>query len=365
MTFHIPPYQCHPLAVEYPTPPERIPYGVRMIGADLEWRETQGEGIRVVVLDSGCPDHKDIKLASQVTFTTEPAIDKRGHGTHVAGIIAANGGADGKGILGVAPGVDLFCGNVADGTGSIPDEAVIEGLKWSISVNADVVCMSFGSPVEPPRAVHDAIREAYDKGIVLVAAAGNEGAAGCLWPARYPEVIGVAAVDMNRLWASFSSMGADVDLAAAGVQVWSCWCDGGYMLLSGTSMAAPHIVGAVAILQAKARQRFGAKFAPEMVRVLLETYAEDMGEPGPDSRYGCGVFSFGRLGSSDSVHTVELTIGSRDYAVDGQPKKMDVAPFVQSGRTWVPARFVAEGLGATVTPHAGRNGQVERVVIRG
>ena len=329
------------------SPPERIPYGVRMVGAELEWIEVREalKSIKVAIIDTGAPQHPDIKLAGQHDVTGSGPYDKRGHGTHVAGTIAASGR-----IMGVAPGAQVYTVKVFADTGPTRPEWLTSALKWCRDNRMDIVSMSLGGPPTLGSAFEAELRDCYVAGITLIAAAGNYGRDyGVLYPAKYPEVLAVAAVDLNKLQGAFSAWGMELDVAAAGVNVWSTWLGGGYAELSGTSMSAPHIAGTSAILQAKTLIREGRKLTPAELRLMLRMYSEDLGEPGPDQKYGCGVFSFGRLDSSDRIkRDVQMWVGRKDYLVDGQSKTMDVAPFIQNGRTFTPARFVAEGLGATV-----------------
>lgn len=336
------------ISVQSQAPPE-IPYGVEMVGAPLQWGETTGEGIKVAVLDTGKPNHPDIKVAGAVSFVDAPVDDVSGHATHVAGIIAANGK-----IKGVAPGVELYCLKVATSGGSISKEAIVRALRWCRENRIDVVNMSFGGP-SPDAAVEAELKACYEAGIVLVASAGNFGVEyGVIYPARYGTVIAVAAVDSEKQHTGWSSIGKEVEVAAAGAQVWSTWLNGQYALLEGTSMAAPHITGAVALIQAKAKLRFGRKLSPDQVRLLLQAYAEDVGAKGPDEKCGFGVFSFGPSYRPARVSkVVEMWVGKKQYMVNGQLRQMDVAPFLQSGRTFVPVRFAAEGLGASVEWFAG------------
>ncbi len=338
-------------------PPTQIPYGVRMIGAPLEWPETRGEGIKVAVIDTGQPEHPDITVAGAVDFSGSGMLDRRGHATHCCGIIAANGK-----IMGVAPGAELYALKVfADSGGAVPG-AISRALDWCVGTGIDIISMSLCGPSDDYD-IQQAVKRCHAAGIVMVAAAGNYGRDyGVMYPARYPEVIAVAAVNLEELPADFSAYGMELDLAAAGVDVWSTWLGGGYVQLSGTSMACPHIAGAAAILQAKAKRRLGRKLTPEEMRVALDLYAEDLGTPGRDERYGCGVFSFGRLSSPDTIQReIKMWIGRNVYMVDGLQKEMDVAPFIREGRTFTPARYVAESLGATVD----WDEQEQKVTIKG
>jgi hypothetical protein len=140
-----------------------------------------------------------------------------------------------------------------------------------------------------------------------------------------------------------------LDVAAAGVQVWSTWLNGNYALLDGTSMASPHITGAVALIQAKAMIRYGKKLTPDQVKMLLQIDSEDLGDKGPDELYGFGVFSFGRFDQSERIpNKLKMTIGSTQCQVNGQLKQMEVAPFLQNDHAFVPVRFISEELGGKV-----------------
>lgn len=273
-------------------------YGIKMIEASKEWNETKGKEINIAILDTGIDfNHPDLKerVKGGYNFTTSNSLDfmdRQGHGTHCAGIAAAS--LNKTGVVGVAPESNLYALKVLsdDGKGSL--DWIIKAIDWCINNNIHIISMSLGSN-QSHHLVHQAIKRAYQKGIVMIAAAGNDGngkSDTVDFPARYPEVIAVSAVDVKENLGSFSSTGLDVEIASSGVDVLSTYLNSGYAKLSGTSMACPHISGAVALLQSKSLIRYNRYLKPEEVRLLLQMYSEDLGVKGKDEKFGFGLFSF-------------------------------------------------------------------------
>jgi subtilisin len=297
---------------------EIIDYGVKMIGAPLEWPDTMGEGIKVGIIDTGIDiKHEDLKhnikeVANFTGIDVRNVKDENGHGTHVAGIIAAE--KNNIGVVGVAPKAELYIAKAFDKDGHSDFENIFKSIKWLMSKNVDVINMSF-STSKATKQYQDIIKAAHDQGIVLVCAAGNKGEQNGKdtigYPAGFEETIAVTAVDINKKRADFSSVGAKAEIAAAGEEIYSCYKDNSYAKLSGTSMATPLIAGAVAILQAKAIKRYKRKLSPEEIRIVLHMYSEDLGVKGRDDEYGFGLFTFGRLKGSDFVNYQPNRIRSR------------------------------------------------------
>lgn len=228
---------------------DEVPWGVEKIGAPRFWNETKGQGVKVAVIDTGISrKHPDLQgqVKGRAIFANNGKgfrnID--GHGTHVAGTIAAV--ANQKGIVGVAPAVELYDVRAfaPDGTASTAD--IVEGINWAIQHKMDVINMSFGTS-EDNYALRHAIREASRAGIILVASAGNNG--GKLeYPGAYREVVAVGAVDKENKLADFSSRGPGLDVVAPGVGIKSTWLKNQYRVLDGTSMAAAHVSGMYALM---------------------------------------------------------------------------------------------------------------------
>ena len=278
------------------SPSENLPWNVRKLnGGQLN----AGSGIKIAVLDTGIkrdhPDfYNDIKLCADTTtdHVKNGCDDKNGHGTHVAGIAAANAGRYKLGIFGVAPNATLYIIKVCNNNGICLGDDISEGIRHAVDKGANIISMSFGGN-EPDALIKEAIDYAYSKGVLMVAAAGNQGPdVGVLYPAYYAKVISVAAVDKNDQVPYWSSRGNnnkdysrddnEIEFAAPGGSIESTWDNKCYMTLSGTSMATPHISGLAAKL-------WGG--SADSTRAYLRQLAmmHDLGEPGEDSSTGFGM----------------------------------------------------------------------------
>jgi major intracellular serine protease len=249
-----------------------IPEGIDLIQAPKIWEETRGEGITVAVLDTGCDtSHPDLKnqIIGGRNFTGDdsgdPDIfkDYNGHGTHVAGTIAAEG--KDSGISGVAPGAKLLIVKVLDKNGSGQYDWIIDGIRYAIEQKADVISMSLGGPNDVPE-LHKAVQEAVRNNISVVCAAGNEGDGKdstdeFAYPGCYNEVISVGAIDLDRNSSEFTNSHNEIDLVAPGEEIQSTFLNGKYASLSGTSMAAPHVSGAMALIKNVATKSFDRKLS--------------------------------------------------------------------------------------------------------
>lgn len=277
-----------------------------MVGAPLEWNETMGEGIKVGIIDTGvCLEHIDLKhrIKEVMDFTGESKFgeDLNGHGTHVAGIVGAE--KNGVGVIGVAPMADLYISKAFGKDGKCDYQNIEKSIWWMIDRKVDVINMSFSSPFTSPR-YSKVIKMANKMGIVMICAVGNDGIntkSKHTYPSSFNETIAVSAVDINKNIADFSSRSDDTEIAAAGIDIYSTYLNGGYATLSGTSMATPIITGAVALLQSKGIMRYHRRLTPDEIRLLLNIYTEDLSGFGKDDRYGYGLFSFGRISGNDSV----------------------------------------------------------------
>lgn len=260
---------------------KEVPKGVELIQAPKVWSETKGKGIKIAVLDTGCdighPDLKD-RVKGGRNFTDDDNSDPNsfrdynGHGTHVAGTIAAH--ENDAGVIGVAPEADLLIVKVLNKNGSGQYEWIIKGIHYAIEQKADIISMSLGGPADVPE-LHDAIKTAVSKNILVVCAAGNEGDGNdstdeFAYPGCYNEVISVGAINLERDSSEFTNSHNEIDLVAPGEGILSTFLNGKYATLSGTSMAAPHVSGALALIKDFANRQFERKLSePELYAQLI------------------------------------------------------------------------------------------------
>jgi thermitase len=208
--------------------------------------------------------------------------DDNDHGSHVAGTIAALAN-NGKGVAGVAFNSSLSICKALDSGGSGSTTGVANCITYLKNKGVQVISMSLGGGASST--LQTAVRNAWNNGngAVIVAAAGNDGNSTLNYPAAYPEVVSVAATDSNDARASFSNANSDVEIAAAGVNVLSVKRGGGYVTMSGTSMATPHVAGVVALI------RFhNPTWTAAQARTKLDSSVDDLGTPGRDNTFGFG-----------------------------------------------------------------------------
>ncbi|RDY24467.1 serine protease [Romboutsia maritimum] len=258
----------------------KIPYGVTMIRAKNLWDTSdRGAGINIAIIDSGCDiNHESLKdnIVGVRNFTDEDGknynivTDRVGHGTHVTGIIAAKGK---NSIVGVAPDASIYVLKAIDRTGSGKLSWVIRAIYYAIEKNVDIISMSLGMANSDDK-LEKAIREAINKNIIVVCAAGNEGDGNpndfkYSYPATYADVISVGAVDKKAVPANFSNANLVIDVVAPGVNIISTYPNNQFASLSGTSMAAPHVTGTLALLKNWGKKEFQRNLTQEEIYAQL------------------------------------------------------------------------------------------------
>jgi hypothetical protein len=264
---------------------QTLPWGVDRIDAEVVHDfGNNGAGIKIAIIDTGIDkDHPDLdaNYAGGYDFVNSDdyPMDDNGHGTHVAGTVAAED--NNEGVVGVAPEASLYALKAlnSEGVGYVSD--VVYAIQWSTVNGIKVINMSLGGKrnIFLEWACNLAY---YSDGLLLVAAAGNGGAV--IYPAAYSSVIAVSATNSNDELAWFSSTGKQVELAAPGVSIDSTVLNGGYGEESGTSMSSPHVAGTAALVWAA-----NLSWTNDIVRAQLRNTAEDLGAPGWDSEFGYGL----------------------------------------------------------------------------
>ncbi|MFH0345359.1 serine protease Isp [Bacillus vallismortis] len=259
-----------------------LPEGIKVIKAPEIWAKgVKGKNVKIAVLDTGCDiSHPDLKnqVIGGKNFTDDDGgkedviSDYNGHGTHVAGTIAAND--SNGGIAGVAPEASLLIVKVLGGAnGSGQYKWIINGINYAVEQKADIISMSLGGPNDVPE-LEEAVKNAVKNGVLVVCAAGNEGDGNerteeLSYPAAYNEVIAVGSVSVARELSEFSNANKEIDLVAPGESILSTLPNKKYGKLTGTSMAAPHVSGALALIKSYEEESFQRKLSETEVYAQL------------------------------------------------------------------------------------------------
>ena len=288
--------------------------------------EGDGSGVLVGILDSGLAAHvqfDDVGIES--VDLTGAGISGSGamHGTAVASIIA--------GSEGIAPGAELFVVRVLDDQGLGNSFQVAQGIVQAVDMGVDVLNMSLGV-YQDTQVLREAVRYAASKGVIMVAAAGNDAYAQLPYPAAYSEVLSVTAVDGVGRQALFPNQSDAIDFAAPGVGVLTAKEDEGTMLFSGTSAAAPFVSATLASLLSADPTR-----SPQEVVDIMKRYLDDAGAPGTDAVYGAGVVNWDRLRERDTDDILDVALADIYLPANALPgTTMPIEVIVQNrGTTWL------------------------------
>jgi hypothetical protein len=302
---------------------QNVPWNINSVGATTAHSFSRGTGVKIAVLDTGIDynhpdlsenykggwdfinndpdpydDHEEkIYFPPWIPFWPSWIVISHSHGTHVSGIIGARDNE--IGVVGVAPEAELYAVKVLNEKGYSMISSVGEGIEWAIKNNMDVIHMSLGAdyPSDTRRRLCD---EAYTRGILIVAAAGNNWGGHVDYPAAFPSVIAVASYDVLLHRSHFTSVGPEVELSAPGATLLTSLgyvgilstirvaidSEDPYGRMCGTSMAAPHVTGAAALVWSKAPW-----LTNDDVRRILARTAMDWGPSGRDEIYGYGLLS--------------------------------------------------------------------------
>jgi thermitase len=270
-------------------------WGMVKVEAAQAWEITTGSpSINIAILDTGVDlDHPDLadKLISNINFSNSGTTDDvYGHGTHVAGIAAAITD-NGVGVAGLGYNSTIMNVKVLSDMGAGLYSWIASGIIWAADNGAEIINMSLGGPSESST-LEEAINYAWNKGVVVVAAAGNNGDTTPMYPAYYTNCIAVAATNSNDGRASWSNYGDWVDVAAPGVSIYSTLKNNNYGYMSGTSMASPHVAGLAALVFTAVSDVNGNGKLNDEVRSRIEATCDDIGING---------IGYGRINAAEAV----------------------------------------------------------------
>lgn len=271
------------------------------------WNLAKGsKDVIVGVVDTGVQaSHPDLqgKLLTGYNAVTKGSTpdDDVGHGTHVTGIIGALVNNN-EGIAGISWYNKILPVKALDNSGAGTTYSVAEGIIWAADNGAKVINLSLGNYADS-QFLHDAIKYAYDRDVVLVSASGNDNTERPGYPAAYPEVLAVAATNASNQRASFSNYGDYVDVAAPGESIASTYPNSQYAALSGTSMASPHVAALAALVRS-----LNPNLSNQEVMDIIMKNAIDLGSPGHDKYYGWGQVDILKTLQAAGGNTVPLQL---------------------------------------------------------
>jgi len=273
-----------------------IPWGVRHIQAPKAWSRTTGHRVKVGVIDTGADfGHPDLRHSLEAGINLlnrlAPPQDDNGHGTHIAGTIAAANSL--HGMIGVAPRSTIYPVKAFDYNGTAFVSDIILGIEWCVRHQMDVVNMSFGMKTKS-RSLLNAVKHAYQSGVLIVASSGNDGRVGDIdYPAGYSQTIAVGATNQANRVAKFTNRSSLIDIYAPGDRIVSSWPGGKQREMSGTSMATAHVTGAIALL---------LSLKPRLTPARIKTIVKNSAKP---LKYGKALRPAGELNVTRMIKAVE------------------------------------------------------------
>ncbi|MBS4195749.1 S8 family peptidase [Lederbergia citri] len=281
-------------------------WNIKAMNIKKSWEDGYtGKDVNIAVLDTGISSHNELHISGGISTVdyTKSWQDDHGHGTHVSGIIATQPGIHsvaGVDVVGVAPDANLFAVKVLDHSGEGNLQDILEGLDWAIANQMDIINMSLQAK-EASQLFQDMIDMAYRSGIIVVASSGNDGNPSTVkYPAKYDSVIAVSSVNDSFTISSFASTGTEVEFSAPGEEIISTYINGNYAMMSGTSQAAPHVSGILAVL----KQKYPTLSNNEL-REVLQQYVIDLGPSGKDSYYGYGMVYYDPMINAFDFEAIE------------------------------------------------------------
>lgn len=273
---------------------QTIGWGIADLNIPELWKETEGENVRIAIIDTGIGDpthyelQKSINLSLYKSFVPGEQWDKNGHGTGVSGVIGAENNQ--VGIVGCSPKSELVCIKCIPDSGGFSDISYLNNsLEYALSIDPDVVNMSLGSYTRYGKYTEMLIQKFYDRNIVVCCANGNISTKPICFPAAYPNVIGVSSYKKGRLISSFSPKG-DVDFCLPGEAVVTTALDDKYAVVSGSSFSSPFMAGIIALMISSYKKR-GLTYTVDSIIEKLRTKCIKVDNNDKHSQFGYGIIN--------------------------------------------------------------------------
>jgi subtilisin len=276
-----------------------IDWGIIDFDVPKLWLKNKGENISIMVCDTGIIDHIDLKdnidYEKAASFIeNEDYIDHQGHGTCVAGVIAAK--KSGFGIVGVAPKSKIIPVKSLSNKGFANNKSLEQTLEYAIKIKPDIINMSLGGQYQQGPIFHQFLKELYNLNIPVVCAMGNYGENYSCFPADYPETIGVTSYRKDRNISDFSSRSNDADFALPGEDILTTNLNNQYSIVNGTSFSAPFLSGLIAIMLSEAKKK-NILYTVSQIKDILIRSSVDYGPEGKDNLFGYGIVDVNKLDS--------------------------------------------------------------------
>ncbi len=285
----------HPKDIIYLEDHQIYSWGINSINAQEAWSKTKGENVKIAILDTGVDvSHPDLKNNIKGTYNAiennNEVEDGCGHGTLIAGIIAS--AKNSFGVVGVAPEAELYIVKVLDDNAEGDVVDIVNGIYWCIENNIQIINLSFGISKDIPL-LKNAINDARESGIIIVASSGNTSGSAAEYPAAYEEVISISVVDKMNQKTYFAAKGK-IDFCAPGTEIISTYLDGTYKECFGASFSTAFATGFIALILQKSIE-FNNEFSNvnkdlDLLSQLIQN-CMDLGIKGKDEEYGYGKLS--------------------------------------------------------------------------
>jgi hypothetical protein len=277
-----------------------------------------GAGVKIAVLDTGIVSHQALPGYTQsiaITPFPDDLSKTNGHGTAVASLIAGNDSV----VQGVAPSAELISVRVSNDYGKADSFALAAGILAAIDAGAHIINISMGTTENNPL-IEDAVLYAHEQNVLIVAASGNSEQSEANYPAAYPSVISVGAVDARGEHLDFSNYGTYLSLTAPGYFIEAASPGNQYVPISGTSASAPLVTGAIAATMSNGR---GITMSASKAAEIVMNNADEAGIPGPDSEYGSGILNLGRIMNRSTLGIVDAAITNQRLVRSGHSGSND------------------------------------------